>query len=233
MNIAIDGPGGAGKSSVAKEAAAKLGLQYMDTGAMFRAAGWALRQKGADLDSQASVEKALADVTIDVIYDDQNQQHVLVDGQDVNGMIRTPQAGADASKAAVYPCVRQKLLALQRQTAQKYDVIMDGRDIGTVVLPNADLKLFITADPEERGRRRFLQLEQEGKAHPDLATIIEEIKERDWRDSHREIAPLKQADDAVLIDTTHLTKEQVVAKVCGLIEECRAKERGAGGKASV
>lgn len=210
-----------------------MGLQYMDTGAMFRAAGYALRQKGADLDSEESVEKALDGIDISVIYDSQNQQHVLVNGQDVNGAIRTPQAGADASKAAVYPCVRRKLLALQRRTAEKYDVIMDGRDIGTVVLPNADLKLFVTADPAERGRRRFLQLEKAGKPHPDLDTIIEEIKERDYRDTHREIAPLKQADDAVLIDTTHMTEDQVVEKICGLIEECRAGKKAAGSRASV
>ncbi len=210
MTIAMDGPAGAGKSTVAKRAAKLLGIHYVDTGAMYRAIAWGILQA-----PEADPETTVREMDVVVRYED-DEQHVYVNGTDVMDFIRTQEVSDAASRWAVESFVRDKLLNVQRQIAVDYDVVMDGRDIGTVVLPNADTKIFITADPAERARRRALELETRTGIPQDVHAIEQEIRERDYRDSHREIAPLKQADDAVLLDTTHLSIEEVVAEVCRL-----------------
>ena len=220
LNVAIDGPGGAGKSSVARQAAEREGLQYVDSGALYRAIGYVLVRKGIDVEDQNTVEEGISAMRLSLFYREDGQ-HVTVNDEDVTAFLRTPEAGAGASKVAVHGKVRDLVNSVIRETAKIYDVIMDGRDIGTVVLPDANLKLYITATSEERARRRLLEFEAARKPHGDLETVKKEIEERDYRDSHREIAPLKQAEDAVLIDTTTMSLEEVVEEVCGLIQEAR------------
>ena len=215
MIIAMDGPAGAGKSTVARRAAKALGMHYVDTGAMYRAIAYGIIKSGA---SEAEAEDVVEQMDIQVRYE-QDEQHVYVAGEDVMPFIRTQEISDAASRYSAKPYVRAKLLETQRQIAKTYEVIMDGRDIGTVVLPDADLKIFITADPAERARRRALELEMRTGEKQDVQAIEAEIRERDYRDSHREIAPLKQADDAVLLDTTNLSIEEVVQEVCRLAEE--------------
>lgn len=212
MTIAMDGPAGAGKSTAAKLAAKALGIHYVDTGAMYRAIAYGILTAAPADDAVEACVRDM-DVRVDYIED---EQHVYVNGEDVMGVIRTPEVSAAASRYAALPVVREKLLGVQRTIAEQFDVVMDGRDIGTVVLPNAETKIFITADPAERARRRALELEQRTGEKQDVDAIEKEIRERDYRDSHREIAPLKQADDAVLLDTTHMSIEEVVAEVCRL-----------------
>ena len=184
MTIAMDGPAGAGKSTAAKLAAQELGIHYVDTGAMYRAIAYGILKA-------APAEEVLDDLVrgmdVRVEYID-NEQHVYVDGEDVMGVIRTPEVSAAASRYAALPVVREKLLGVQRTIAEEYDVVMDGRDIGTVVLPHAETKIFITADPAERARRRALELEMRTGEKQDVDAIEREIRERDYRDSHREIA---------------------------------------------
>ncbi len=212
MTIAMDGPAGAGKSTAAKLAAKALGIHYVDTGAMYRAIAYGILTAAPAADAVDACVQAM-DVRVDYIED---EQHVYVNGEDVMGVIRTPEVSAAASRYAALPVVREKLLGVQRTIAEQFDVVMDGRDIGTVVLPHAETKIFITADPAERARRRALELEQRTGEKQDVEAIEREIRGRDYRDSHREIAPLKQADDAVLLDTTHMSIEEVVAEVCRL-----------------
>lgn len=221
LNVAIDGPSGAGKSTAAKEAAVRKGLHYVDTGALYRAVGYALTQLGVDLDDAAQVARHLPQLQVRLTYETDGQ-HVLVNEQDLTPYLRTAQAGSGASRVAVHGCVRDQLLEIQRRAAREYDVIMDGRDIGTHVLPQASLKIYITASAQERGRRRYHELEQNGTLDQTLEQIIEEIRRRDDRDMHREIAPLRQAEDAVVLDTTHMTLEEVVEQVCRLIDGARA-----------
>lgn len=220
LNIAIDGPSGAGKSTAARAAAQRMGLHYVDTGALYRAVGYVLTEKKIDLADEQQVSGALADLTVRLYYE-ADGQHVAVNGRDVTPFLRTAQAGNGGSQVAVHASVREKLLGIQRQTASEYDVIMDGRDIGTHVLPGADLKIFITASAQERGRRRYRELEENGSLHASLEQIIQEINERDERDSNRKIAPLRQAEDAVLLDTTQMSLEQVVETVCRMISEAK------------
>ena len=218
LNVAIDGPSGAGKSTAAKAAALKKGLHYVDTGALYRAVGYVLAGQNVDLDDESQVATQVPKLSIRLYYEEDGQ-HVSVNGEDVTPYLRTAQAGNGASKVAVHGCVREKLLEIQRQAGREYAVIMDGRDIGTNVLPQADLKIYITATAEERGRRRYGELEQNGTLDKTLEEIIEEINQRDERDMNREIAPLRQAEDAVLLDTTHMTLDEVVEAVCHLIDE--------------
>lgn len=218
LNVAIDGPSGAGKSTVAKAAAQKMGLHYVDTGALYRAVGYVLAQKGMDLENAEQVEQQLPLLEVRLYYEEDGQ-HVAVNGCDVTPFLRTAEAGDGGSKVAVHRAVREKLLGIQRQAAQEYDVIMDGRDIGTHVLPQANLKIFITASAEERGRRRYCELQENGTLSVGLEQIIQEIAERDERDTKREIAPLRQAEDALLLDTTHMPLQEVVDTVCRLISE--------------
>ncbi len=215
--VALDGPAGAGKSSVAKAAAAALGFVYVDTGALYRTIGLYLLEQGVAADDPAAVEAALPKIKIDMAYGEEGQKMFLC-GREVTGSIRTPEVSMAASACSAIPAVRAFLLELQRELARQNNVIMDGRDIGTVVLPEAQLKVFLTASPEERARRRAAQLEESGQK-ADYDKILAEIVKRDYQDSHRAAAPLKQAEDALLLDTTDLSFEASVEKLLGWVRE--------------
>lgn len=215
--VAIDGPAGAGKSSVARAAAKETGLMYVDTGALYRTVTLDLLRRGVDLDDPSSVEAALPQTEISLTYEN-GEQKVHLHGEDVTEHIRTEEVSRSTPICAAIPAVRGFLLELQRSLARKHRVIMDGRDIGTVVLPDAPLKIFLTASAEERARRRAAQLTAAGET-ADFSEILRDIIARDERDSHRETAPLKQAQDAVLLDTSDLDFEAAVAAVVSLIRE--------------
>lgn len=217
ISVAIDGPAGAGKSSVAKAAAKRLHFLYVDTGALYRTIGLFLLRKGIDPASGKEVEQALPDIDLKLRHGETGQEMIL-NGENVTRLIRTEQVSMAASACAANPAVRAFLLGLQRELAEKYDVLMDGRDIGTVVLPQAQVKIFLTASPEERAKRRFLQLQEKGEK-ADYQEILEEIKQRDYQDSHRETAPLKAADDAVLMDTTQMNFEESVDHLVDLVRK--------------
>lgn len=219
MKIAIDGPAGAGKSTVAKQAAAKLRFVYIDTGAMYRALAWASQQEGlAAIDEQA-VSTLLEKNRIKLQRDDQGDaQRVWWNEEDITTEIRTPQISQLASIVAGHPRVRALMLDLQRALAEEGNVIMDGRDIGTHVLPDADVKIFLTASIEERATRRLAELQQKG-VETSLEALMEEIAERDKRDSEREVAPLKQAEDAILVDTTGRSIEQIVDQILHICQK--------------
>lgn len=219
FNIAIDGPAGAGKSSIAKEAAKQLGFIYVDTGALYRTVALNAIRKGADLSNPDAVIGTLAGTDISLAFENGSQK-VLLDGEDVSSKIRTEEISAGASKVSAIPKVREFLFDLQKSIAASSNCLMDGRDIGTVVLPNADLKIFLTASPEERARRRYQQNLDRGM-DADYHKILEEVNQRDYQDTHRDIAPLRQADDAVLLDTTDLNFDEVVDKLLKLVEERR------------
>jgi len=214
MNVAIDGPAGAGKSTIAKAVAAKKGYVYVDTGAMYRAMALYFLRAGIASDDEKSISEKVNEIVVSIKYED-GAQHVILNGEDVTGLIRTEEVGNMASATSVYSAVRTKLVSLQQELAKTTDVIMDGRDIGTVVLPNADVKVFLTASVECRAKRRFDELKAKG-ANPDFDQIAKDIEERDYRDSHREISPLKQADDAVLVDSSDMTIDEVVAAIIDL-----------------
>ena len=211
FNIAIDGPAGAGKSTIARQVARELEFVYVDTGAMYRAIALYFLRKGVAGTDEAAVSSQVGDAVITIRYQEGIQQ-VLLNGQDVSGEIRTEQVGNMASAISAYPAVRAHLLGLQRSLAVGTDVIMDGRDIGTCVLPEADLKIFLSASPAVRAKRRFTELEEKGVAC-NLQEIEQDIIERDKRDMNREIAPLKQAEDAVYLDSSDMTIEQVVEAI--------------------
>ncbi len=208
IQIAIDGPAGAGKSTVAKEVAKRLGIHYLDTGAMYRAMAVAVLEQGIDICEHEKVQQALEKIEISVVYT-QKGQRVLANGLDLTDKIRTPQATKGSSDIAVIPAVRLALVAIQRDVAKRYDIIMDGRDIGTYVLPKAKAKFFITASVQERAKRRYLELKAGGQERP-IEQLEAEIAARDKTDSEREFAPLRQAEDAILVDTTHMGIEEVV-----------------------
>ncbi len=218
FSVAIDGPASAGKSTVAKGVSKQLGIIYIDTGAMYRAVALkAIRMGMTDFTSE-EVEPILPDISIEIRFVE-GEQHILLDGEDVNGLIRTQEVSNGASKVSAIPAVRLKLVELQRMLAQRDSVVMDGRDIGTYVLPNAEFKFYVTAEPEERARRRYKELEQKGQLNGiSFDRLLEEIIERDERDSTREFVPLKQADDALLVDTTHMSIEESIAYVVGVIK---------------
>ncbi len=220
INIAVDGPAGAGKSTIAKKLAKELAFVYVDTGAMYRAmALYFINQKIAP-DDEAAISAACADVEITIRYENGEQQ-VLLNGENVNGQIRREEVGNMASATSVYPEVRKKLVELQKALAAKTDVIMDGRDIGTCVLPDAQVKIYLTASVETRAKRRFDELQEKG-ADCNLEAIKADIADRDYRDMHREISPLKQADDAVLVDSSEMTIDEVVTAIRKIYEEkCR------------
>ena len=217
INIAIDGPAGAGKSTIAKQVAAKKGYIYVDTGAMYRAMALYLYRNGIDADDSAAISSRCNEPDITIEYRD-GVQVVLLDGENVNSLLRTPQVSDMASRSSVNPDVRAKLLSLQQELARKENVVMDGRDIGTVVLPNAQVKIFLTARVGVRAKRRYLELLEKGEK-AELSEITAQIIERDERDMNRPVAPLKQAEDAVLVDTSDLTIDEVVAKILSIIEE--------------
>lgn len=217
LNVAIDGPGGAGKSTVAKAAAKELGLVYVDTGALYRAVGVnALRNK-LDTTDEKKIKKMLKNTVVELKYID-GVQHVLLNGEDVSEEIRTPDASMAASNVSAIQCVRDFLFDTQRDIAKKNNCIMDGRDIATVVLPDAQLKIFLTASAEVRAQRRFLELQQKGSADT-YEKVLEELKQRDYQDSHREIAPLKPAEDSIIVDTSEMPLDVSISTVVNLIKE--------------
>ncbi len=208
LNIAIDGPSGSGKSTIAKLIAKKLGIIYLDTGAMFRALALKVIKLGIKADDEAKIKAMLENTSCDVKYENGNMQ-IFLDDEDVTGLIRENSVSKYASDISALKIVRDKLIGLQREIAENNDVILDGRDIGTVVLPNANYKFFLTADSLERAKRRHLELKEKGQ---DIAVeeLKKQIDERDYNDSHREVAPLKCADDAVMIDSTSLSIDEVL-----------------------
>ena len=218
VSIAIDGPSGAGKSTLAKSLAAKLGYLYVDTGAIYRTIGYHVFTKEIDPKDETAVSAELPAIQVELTYGKDGLQHMLLNGQDVTKEIRLPEISMYASAVSAHPPVRAFLLEMQRQLARTSNVIMDGRDIGTVVLPDATVKVFLTAAAEARARRRCLELEQRGTPEP-FEKVLKEIEERDWNDSHRAVAPLKQAEDAVLLDTTKLNFEQSEEALLKIIEE--------------
>lgn len=217
FNIAIDGPAGAGKSTIAKTLALKIGFVYVDTGALYRAIAYYFLRNSLDPENQESLKSACGDIRVELSYEG-NVQKVFLNGEDVSTVIREEAVGNMASATSKYPFVRSKLLKLQQDIAAEKNVIMDGRDIGTSVLPNAQLKIFLTADVHERAVRRYNELQQKGTACS-LEEIEADIKERDYRDIHRETAPLKPADDAVYLDTSDMTIEEVAEKIYSLATE--------------
>ena len=214
-SIAIDGPAGAGKSTIARMTATELGFIYVDTGALYRTVGYAVHQYGLSTEKESDIEQVLPKIKVELRFI-QGEQRVFLDDVDVSDQIRTPEVAMYASQVSAVPKVREYLFDLQRELAQKNNVIMDGRDIGTVVLPDADLKIFLTATAEDRAKRRYAQLLESGTV-VDFDQLLSEIKQRDYNDSHREIAPLKQAKDAILVDTTGNTLEESIDLLRGLI----------------
>lgn len=221
ISIAIDGPAGVGKSTIAKMLAEELKYVYVDTGALYRAIAVFLSDCGISPDDlqEKRIADLIRDIRVEIRYED-GTQHVLVNGTDVTGRLRTQEISRMASVTSAIPCVREKLLDLQRELAEKYDVIMDGRDIGTVVLPQATLKLFLTASAYVRAKRRYDQLKESGILGDEtLSSIRKEIEERDYQDSHREIAPLKPADDAVIVDSSDLSMEEEIRMILSHLKE--------------
>ncbi|MBQ1454130.1 MAG: (d)CMP kinase [Ruminococcus sp.] len=216
--IALDGPAGAGKSTIAKRAAAALDYIYVDTGALYRTIGLAASRRGVEPVASPEVEEMLKQITVDLTFNDKGEQVVLLDGEDVSGEIRTPEASMMASKISAIPAVRAYLLDLQRDMAKTHNVIMDGRDIGTVVLPDAQVMIFLTASPEARAGRRYKELVEKGM-DVKYEDILQDVITRDYNDSHRETAPLKPAEGCVMVDTTELDLEQSIEKIISVIEE--------------
>ena len=219
FNIAIDGPAGAGKSTIARKAAGQLGFVYVDTGAMYRAMALYFLRKGINPADEEAVSRTCSEAEVSIRYQDGAQQ-VLLNGEDVSGQIRTEEVGKTASVVSAYMPVREKLTELQKELAARENVIMDGRDIGTCVLPQAPAKIYLTASVEVRALRRFRELTEKGEAC-DLEEIKKDIANRDWKDMHREHAPLKQAEDAVVVDSSQMTIDQVVEAILAV-----AKEKG-------
>ncbi len=216
-NIAIDGPAGAGKSTIAKAVARKMNLIYVDTGAMYRAMALFMLREGIDPQDGKAVSEKCREADITLGYE-RGIQVVYLNGENVNAYLRTEKVGNMASFISSQPAVRKKLVELQQTLAAKNDCIMDGRDIGTCVLPKAQVKIYLTASSEVRAKRRFEELAAKGETC-DLAKIKADIEERDWRDMHREHSPLRQAEDAVLVDTSDMTVDQVIEKITGM---CRS-----------
>lgn len=216
-NIAIDGPAGAGKSTIARRVAAEKSFIYVDTGAMYRAIALYLIRKEVRAEDTEAVKQTLSEIEISICYENGEQQ-VILNGENVSGLIRTEQVGNMASKTSALPCVREKLLELQRTLAREHDVVMDGRDIGTNILPDAQLKVYLTASVDTRARRRYLELREKGQVCS-LEEIRKDIEQRDYQDMHRKIAPLCQAKDAVFLDSSDLTIDQVVERIRGLCEK--------------
>lgn len=216
-NIAIDGPAGAGKSTIARSVAKELGYIYVDTGAMYRAMAYFLLKSGVDKNDQEEIGRKSQEADISIQYVN-GEQVVLCNGENVNGFIRTQEVGNMASVSSVNGDLRKKLVELQQALAARENVVMDGRDIGTVVLPNADVKIFLTASVEVRAKRRYDELIAKGQ-EADLAVIAKEIEERDYRDSHREISPLKQASDAILVDTSDMSIDEVKERLLELVRK--------------
>lgn len=218
LAIALDGPAGAGKSTIARRAAKELNFIYVDTGALYRAIGLAASRSGIEPAESEDVSSLLANITVELKFNDKGEQIVLLNGEDVSGLIRTPEASMMASKISAVPSVREFLLDLQRDIAYKNNVIMDGRDIGTVVLPGADVKIFLTASPDARASRRYKELCDKGM-DVKYEDILNDVITRDYNDSHRDVSPLKPAEGCITVDTTKLDFEQSVNKIISVIKE--------------
>ena len=216
--VAIDGPAGAGKSTIARAAAKALGFIYVDTGALYRSIGLNAIRTGVDITDSNAVENSLTGMKVELAFDAQGAQIVLLNGEDVSSFIRTPEVSMAASKVSAVPKVRAFLLDLQRNMAKTQSVIMDGRDIGTVVLPDAEVKIFLTASPEIRAKRRFDELMEKGQ-EVKYEDVLADVIERDYNDSHREIAPLKPAEDSKIADTSGLTLEESIDLIINIIKE--------------
>ncbi len=216
MKVAIDGPAGAGKSTISKAVAKRLGFVYIDTGAMYRAIGLAAVRRGIDTTDAQGVESILPDVDVSISHNESGQQ-VFLNGENVSDEIRLPEISVAASNVAVIPAVRLKLVELQRSLAEKTDVIMDGRDIGTYVLPNAEVKIFLSASVEERAKRRLKELLEKG-VETDLESVKADMEYRDKNDSGRDFAPLKAAEDSIPFDNTNITLDEAIDKLCEIIK---------------
>ena len=216
--VAIDGPSGAGKSTLARRVAANLKFVYVDTGAIYRSIGWYALKMGVSLEDAGVITELLPTLTVEIQYGEDGLQHMLVNGQDVTEEIRLPEVSAAASKVAAVPAVREFLLGMQRNLAKEHNVVMDGRDIGTVVLPDASCKIFLTASAEVRAERRCRELEERGTPQ-EYDSVLEDMKRRDEQDRTREIAPLKQAEDAILLDTSALDFESSFEALLQIIKE--------------
>lgn len=217
MKVAIDGPAGAGKSSIAKAVAKKMDFIYIDTGAMYRAVAVYAIEKGIEIKEENFTGAVLDDIKIDIAYEEGTQK-IFLSGKDVSERIREADVSIGASNVAVIPAVRLKLVELQRSLAEKTSVIMDGRDIGTYVLPDAEVKIYLTASSEVRAKRRLLEMQEKGM-EADFETVKRDIEYRDKNDSEREFAPLRQAEDAILVDTSDMTIDEVIQRITGIIEE--------------
>ena len=223
MRVALDGPAGAGKSSVAKEVAKRCGYLYVDTGAMYRTIGYYCLKNHIDVHDSDKVVSALPQIQVETKYNSAGEQRMYLNGEDVSEAIRTPEGGMAASAVSALPQVRAFLLQTQRDMAKKYSVVMDGRDIGTVVLPSATVKIFITADSRVRAQRRYKELLQRGEEIT-YEKVLRDIQRRDYRDSHRRAAPLKQAEDAILLDTSDMDFDTAVKAVKDIIENKAGKD---------
>lgn len=219
LNIAIDGPVGAGKSSIASEVARRLGILHMDTGAMYRAVGLTALQQGVDVDDEAAVTALCQQTAISVAYAEDGQR-TLVNGTDVTGLLRSEEVSMAASKVAAYPGVREEMVAIQQRLAAETPMLVDGRDVGTRVLPHATVKIFLTADARERARRRWVQLKEKGGTD-DYEQVLADLLQRDEQDMNRPVDPLRAAEDAIVVDSTHYVFEQTVEKIMEIVEEHR------------
>ncbi len=219
ISVAIDGPAGAGKSTMAKLVASRLGYSYVDTGAIYRTIGLFLQICGISPKDVDGITRLIDDAAIQIEYDNAGAQHMILNGQDVTEDLRTEEMGSYASQISALKVVRDVLLDLQRDLAATRNVVMDGRDIGTVVLPKADVKIFLTASPEVRAQRRLLELREKGNKKATLEHVLEDIRQRDLRDTTRAVAPLKQAPDAVVLDTSSLSPEESAAAILAIVEK--------------
>lgn len=218
ISIAIDGPAGAGKSTIARRLAQEMGYRYVDTGAIYRTVAYFMDLWGVSPKDTDGVNRYIDELTVNIEYDDEGAQHMIMNGIDVTADIRTPEISQKASLIAAQPVVREALLDMQREAARQYDVVMDGRDIGSVVLPKATVKIFLTASAEVRANRRCKELQEKGQK-VDYDQILKDIRQRDYQDTHRDIAPLKMTRDSVKLDTSDMTIDQVIAAMQKIIGE--------------
>ena len=218
ISIAIDGPAGAGKSTIARRLAQEMGYRYVDTGAIYRTVAYFMDLWGVSPKDTDGVNRYIDELTVKIEYDDEGVQHMIMNGMDVTADIRTPEISQKASLIAAQPVVREALLDMQREAARQYDVVMDGRDIGSVVLPKATVKIFLTASAEVRAHRRCKELQEKGQK-VDYDQILKDIRQRDYQDTHRDIAPLKMTRDSVKLDTSDMTIDQVIAAMKKIIGE--------------